>query len=130
MAAGTRGVKRRRCERPIISVVTGRVALLASVAALAAGTGASAKTHPVLALAGSRPVVLKGHGFRPYERVRVTLEVRTTRVENVRAAQAGSFRVVFPGTQVPRCGGMFARARGASGSLAVLKIPLPACQPA
>jgi hypothetical protein len=104
-----------------------RVALLVSGAALAGG-GAAAFGHASLSVVDRQPVVLEGRGFHPLERVRVTLEIRVTRVKDVRAGRAGSFRVTFLGTNVPHCGGMFARARGASGSFATLKIPLPACQ--
>ena len=113
-----------------MAVVRVRVALLVIGAALAAGGGAAASTHPSLSLAARQPVVLKGRDFHPLERVRVTLVMRVTRVRLVRAGRTGSFLVAFDGTNVPRCGGMFARARGASGSLATLKIPLPACMPA
>ncbi|HEV8105135.1 MAG TPA: hypothetical protein VGP69_15495 [Gaiellaceae bacterium] len=106
-----------------------RVALLVCGAALAAGGGAIASIHASLSLADRQPVVLKGRGFRPLERVRVTLETRVTRIREVRAGRTGSFAVTFLGTNVPHCGGMFAHARGAAGSLATLKIPLPACQP-
>lgn len=107
-----------------------RVAFLISGAALAVGGGATASVHASLSLADRQPVVLKGQGFHPLERVRVTLETRVTRVREVKAGRAGSFAVTFLGTSVPHCGGMFARARGTAGSLATLKIPLPACQPA
>lgn len=111
------------------AVVRVRVALLVCGAALAAGGGGIASIHASLSLADRQPVVLKGRGFRPLERVRVTLETRVTRIREVRAGRTGSFAVAFLGTNVPHCGGMFARARGAAGSLATLKIPLPACQP-
>ena len=105
-----------------------RVALLAGVA-LATGGAATAANHASLSLADRQPIVLKGQGFHPLEPIRVTLETRVTRIRYVRAGRSGSFAVTFPGTNVPHCGGMLARARGAAGSLATLKIPLPACQP-
>jgi hypothetical protein len=106
-----------------------RVALLVSGAALAAGGVAAGTTHATLSLTDRQPVVLKGRSFHALERVRVTLETRVTRVKEVRASRTGGFSVTFLGTNVPHCGGLFARARGGSGSLATLKIPLPACQP-
>jgi hypothetical protein len=106
------------------------MALLASGLALAAGGGAAASTQASLSLVDRQSVVLRGRGFHPLERVRVTVQTGVTRVAYVRAARAGSFTVTFLGTNVPRCGGLFARARGSAGSLATLKIPLPACMPA
>ena len=74
--------------------------------------------------------ILRGRGFHPLERVRVTLVTRVTRVRIIRAGSTGKFTLNYPGVNVPRCGGLFAHARGSSGSDATLKIPLPACQPA
>jgi hypothetical protein len=103
--------------------------LLAGVAALALGIEAAASTRATLALVSRQPVALKGRYFHAHELVRVTLEVRVTRVKLLRAGSNGGFTVTFVGTNVPHCGGLFARARGAQGSVATLKIPLPACQP-
>lgn len=103
--------------------------LLAGVAALAAAGGAIASTNATLSLVDRQPVVLKGRYFHPREQVRVTLQLGTTRMKDVRAGSTGSFTVTFTGTSVPHCGGVFARARDAQGRTASLKIPLPACQP-
>jgi hypothetical protein len=104
--------------------------LLASVAALVAGGGASAATHANLVLAARQPIALKGRYFHAHEVVRVTLKAGTTRVKTVRAGSGGAFTVTFTDMNLPHCGGVFARARGNAGSAATLKIPLPACQPA
>ena len=130
MRTGGRNVKQPTAPKSTYSAVVRRwVALLVTGAALAAGGGATASVHASLSLADRQPIVLKGRGFRPLERVRLTLETRVRLVRDVRAGRNGSFAVTFLGTNVPHCGGMFARARGAAGSLATLKIPLPACQP-
>ncbi len=104
------------------------LALIVSV--LAAGGGAAASTHASLSLASRQPLILRGQGFHPLERVRVTLVTRVTRIRIIRARSTGKFSLDYPGVNVPRCGGLFAHAHGASGSDATLKIPLPACQPA
>jgi hypothetical protein len=108
-----------------------RLSLLASVAALGVGggAGAAASTHAALRLADRQPAVLNGRFFHARELVRVTLEAQVTRVKWVRAGSSGAFTVVFTGTNVPRCGGAYALARGAQGSFATLKIPALACQP-
>ena len=105
------------------------ITLLASVAALGAGVEAAATTHATLQLLDRQPIVLKGRYFHPQERVRVTVETIVTRVKYARAGSRGSFAITFTGLNMPHCGGLFARARGAQGSVATLKIPLPACQP-
>lgn len=107
-----------------------RVILALIVSALAAAAGAAASTHASLSVASRQPIILRGRGFHPLERVRVTLVTRVTRVRIIRAGSTGKFTLNYPGVNVPRCGGLFAHARGSSGSDATLKIPLPACQPA
>ena len=107
-----------------------RVTLALIVSALAAGGGAGASTHASLSLAGRQPIILRGQGFHPLERVQVTLVTRVKRIRVIRAGSTGKFTLSFPGVNVPHCGGLFAHARGAGGSDATLKIPLPACQPA
>jgi hypothetical protein len=107
-----------------------RVILALIASALAAGGGAAASTHASLSLASRQPIILRGQGFHPLERVRVTLVTRVTRIRIIRARATGKFTLDYPGVNVPRCGGLFAHARGSSGSDATLKIPLPACQPA
>jgi hypothetical protein len=103
--------------------------LLASVAALAAGVEAAASTRATIQLVDRQPIVLKGRYFHSHERVRVTLVMLVTRVKYARAGSNGSFTVTFTGLNLPHCGGVFARARGAQGSVATLKVPLPGCQP-
>ena len=103
-------------------------ALILSGVALSGWGGAAASTHATLSLTQRQPIVLRGRGFQPWERVRVMLETRVTRVRELRAGRGGSFTATFAGTIFPHCGGVFARARGAAGSVATLKIPLPACR--
>ena len=130
MVAEPRGVKERTAPKSAYSAgVRVWIALLVSGVALAAGGAATASTHASLSLADRQPIVLRGRGFHSLERVRVTLETRVVRVREVRAGRIGAFTVTFLGTNVPHCGGLFARARGSAGSFATLKIPLPACQP-
>jgi hypothetical protein len=88
-----------------------------------------AATRPSLALLDRAPIVLRGRSFVPGERVRVTVSTTVRRTRDVRAGSRGGFTVRFTGLIVPRCGGFIARARGSSGDLATMKIPLPACQP-
>ena len=86
-------------------------------------------TRPSLALIDRDPIVLRGRSFVPGERVRVTVSTTVRRTRDVHAGFRGGFVVRFTGLIVPRCGGLIARARGSSGDLATMKIPLPACQP-
>jgi hypothetical protein len=87
-----------------------------------------AATRPSLALLDRSPIVLRGRSFVPGERVHVTVSTTVRRTRDVHAGSRGGFIVRFTGLIVPRCGGFIVRARGSSGDLATLKIPLPACQ--
>ena len=93
-------------------------------------SSADAATGPVLRLVDRQPLTIRGQGFEPNERTRVVVTTSVTRAKTVRASAVGVFRVRFDELRVPRCGGVFATARGRAGSLARLKIPLPACLPA
>ena len=105
---------------------------LIPVAAVAAISAAGATTAaPTLSLAGRQPLVVRGTHFQPRERVRVTVYADETRTARVRASASGSFLVSFPGmVLVDRCTGLRVRAAGSQGSVALLKLPLPACLPA
>jgi hypothetical protein len=105
------------------------VVLALIVSALAAGAAAAASTHASLSIASRQPIILRGQGFHRLERVRVTLVTQVTRIRIIRAGLGGRFTLNYPALNVPHCGGLFAHARGSSGSDATLKIPLPACQP-
>lgn len=83
-----------------------------------------------LSLVDRQPLTIRGLAFKPYEQTRVVVIARTRTAKTVRATGAGRFTVRFGTVSVPRCGGVFATARGGAGSFARLKIPLPACLPA
>jgi hypothetical protein len=100
------------------------------IAALAAASAGAAPASPVLALAGRQPVVVAGAHFRPLEWVRVTVFSAASESVRLRADRRGTFRTGFSDVTVGRCGGMQIRASGTRGSVAVLKLPLPACMPA
>jgi hypothetical protein len=104
------------------------LALVLVVAMFLAPSG-QAWTSPVLKLADRQPLTIWGRGFKPDERIRVVVKATVTKAKTVRATPTGSFKVRFAGLSMPRCGGVFATARGRAGSFARLKIPLPACQP-
>jgi hypothetical protein len=86
-------------------------------------------TGAALSIVDRQPLTMRGRDFKPYERVRVVAIARVRAAKTVRASRRGAFVVRFAALDVPRCGGVFATARGRAGSVARLKIPLPACQP-
>jgi hypothetical protein len=98
------------------------------VLALVAGTLAQAAT-PTLVLETRTPLVVRGVGFAPGERVTVTaLTLAGPRRVLVRASATGRFRARLPGGQA--CGQALAvRARGERGSVATLRLVARPCVP-
>jgi hypothetical protein len=96
---------------------------------LALAATSSGSIRPALALVDRQPLTIRGRGFHPYERVRVVVDAQLRAAKSVRATRSGAFTVRFATVNVAQCGGVFATARGRAGSVARLKIPVPACQP-
>jgi hypothetical protein len=84
---------------------------------------------PALRLLSLHPVQVRGVHFRPSERVTVALVTTVTRVRHARAIGAGSFVVGFGDVPISHCSGFTIRAVGSQGSVAVYKLPRPACLP-
>ena len=110
------------------------LALLLAVVALAiVAAGSPAPTRvslsPALRLLSLHPVQVRGIHFRPGERVRTTLSTTVRRVRRARATGAGSFVVSFGDVPISHCSGFTIRAAGSRGSIAVYKLPRPACLP-
>lgn len=104
--------------------------ILLALAVLAPVAAARSTSHPALRIADRQPLAVVGTGFRASERVRVTVVTSSRAVRTVVASRAGVFRVTFAaGEERDRCSGLFVRAVGARGSLAVAKLPQPMCLP-
>ena len=102
------------------------VSLLAAGASEVAGTSTK---RPTLRLIDKSPVTFTGLSFRSRERVRVTVtSSEFRRARTVRATTRGTFVAEFEVT-ADRCMGLFARASGSNGSVAVYKLPQPLCPP-
>ena len=104
--------------------------ILVAFLALLAVPATAAGTKPNLKLVTMKPLVVRGELFHPGERVTITrLTLLGPRVVHVRAGARGGFRVQL-GAGTQPCGKTFAvRARGASGSVAVLWLATGACVP-
>ena len=110
--------------------MTSRGMLLVFLVALVAVPATAAGTKPHLKLVTMKPLVVRGELFQPGERVTITrLTLLGPRIVHVRAGARGGFRVELGAATQP-CGKAFAiRARGASGSVAVLWLAAPPCVP-
>jgi hypothetical protein len=106
------------------------MALALAFLVLLVATGTSAAPRATLSLVSRHPVTLHGRGFASRERVHVVVRAALTVSRDVRADASGAFTTRFVRVDVPRCGGVFAHARGSTGTVAALKVPLPACMPA
>jgi hypothetical protein len=97
-------------------------------AALVAAVPAGAASQVWLDVAGSRPLVVRGGGFRAGEQVLVRATVaHASGVERtVRASRGGGFVLRFPTVVLPRCRGYVVRATGSLGTRAVVR-ELPEC---
>jgi hypothetical protein len=90
----------------------------------------TAKRVALLRLATAHPVALRGSRFLAGERVVVVASSqRRMRSRAVTAGAAGTFLARFIGMPFDRCDGFVAVARGARGSFAVYKLPMPVCPP-
>ena len=109
---------------PVTAVLLG---ILLGVSACS-GSGSGPSSSAALTLARTNPLIVRGSGFQPGERVRLELgpSGATTRA---RASEHGSFRASFD-APVTRCDRVRVIAIGSKGSRVVLKrLPAPACLP-
>jgi hypothetical protein len=106
---------------PIIALIA------ASGIAVSSASGTSQKR--TLRIVDRDPVALRGEGFRPRERVRVTLSAPVAARKFTRASASGSFRVTFFQVSATRCDMIRVVVVGGAGSRVVKLLPAPACMP-
>lgn len=106
-----------------------RLALAAPVAALALAGVATASGQPTLRLVVRAPATIRGTGFAPHERVRLTLAAAFPTRLLVRTGGTGSFLARFEGVGLDRCSSYRVVAVGSRGERVVLKAQ-PLCAPA
>jgi hypothetical protein len=106
---------------PIIALIA------ASGIAVASASGTSQKR--TLRIVDRDPVALRGEGFLPRERVRVTLSAPVAARKFTRATASGSFRITFFQVSATRCDMIRVVVVGGAGSRVVKLLPAPACMP-
>jgi hypothetical protein len=125
-------VRRRPKRAGILEAVALLAVLLllaAPLAASASGSSERAGRSPSIRLVSQQPLVVRGRHFRSSERVRVVVLASSRRVRRVTATGTGTFTATFRKVRFVRCTGLDVRAIGSKGSIAVLKLPQPACAP-
>ncbi|HTK22656.1 MAG TPA: hypothetical protein VL264_00330 [Gaiella sp.] len=105
-------------------------AVAVAVLALVAVSPGAASTGPALRVEGMQPLVVRGVGFHPGERIALTaMALRGSRQMVVRATRAGRFAASFR-LPTQSCGSPFAfRAVGTLGSRVTLRLPSRPCVP-
>ena len=103
---------------PVLLAAVSAAAAAAAVA-LSAGFGTQA-TPARLRLVEADPVTLRATGFKPNERVRITV-VNDGRVRRAVAGSGGGFTMRLPGVHVNACAGFSVTATGDRGSRASYK---------
>jgi hypothetical protein len=107
-----------------IALLTTAVLCLALLGS--AASGSESRKKATLKLTSGMPLTLRGANFRPHERVRITVSSELRRTKQVTANGSGIFLVRFQDAY-DRCTGLLAVAVGASGSRAMLKMPILGC---
>lgn len=104
--------------------------LLATTLLLAGAAAATAATTPRLRVVTAQPLVVRGDGFRPRERIVVTAStmIGPKRVV-VRATARGTFRATIRLADQPCGDAVWVRALGARGSRAWIDVPSRPCIP-
>ena len=95
------------------------IALLASSAATAGGAR--------VRVTNTSPATVRGTGFVPGERVRVTVDARTTVTRRVLAGPAGGFVARFQTVTLSWCTAYVVRAVGSTGDTAIVRVRAPEC---
>jgi hypothetical protein len=74
-----------------------------------------------LRLADTDPVTVRGTGFKPYERLRLTVAARDRFVRRASAGPGGTFTMRLPGVDLNTCTGFSITVTGSQGSRATFK---------
>jgi hypothetical protein len=104
------------------------LALAVSVLLAFAAPPAAGSFKPVLAVAKTAPLTVRGSHFRAGERVTVEASMKRRYVRTVTASASGAFLVRFAGVALDGCTSYLLRATGSRGSVAVRKV-VPMCPP-
>jgi hypothetical protein len=99
-----------------------RFALLLSLVFVLLPTAGASTTAAHITMTSRSPVVVRGTGFWPSERVTVTVSAKSTYRKIVTASRLGAFRVTFRGMAFGACQSYSAQAKGSHGSKASLKV--------
>jgi hypothetical protein len=104
--------------------------LLATAATLAIGAPRAHQARAALVLTKRSPVTVRGTGFKPNTRVRVTLLEARKAVRRPLANSRGAFTATFASVVIDRCSGWTVTANQPGRATVILHAPKPECAPA
>ncbi len=106
-------------------------ALLATLLGAVATAAPAADAKATVKIVKLSPLTIRGSGFKPAERVTLTLSAGAAGRAKGTATATGILRVSFPKTKVTACTAYTLRAVGASGTRVTFKHTVkPSCKPA
>ena len=99
--------------------------LLALLVALVPTVAFATQAQSRIRVADRNPLVIRGSGFAPGERIRVTVSGPRRLAKTVTAARTGAFLVswVLAAGEKESCAALAVRAVGTRGSVAAVKVP-------
>jgi hypothetical protein len=107
------------------------VALLGLLLGTFAAAAPAAAAKASLKIVKLSPLTIRGTGFKPAERVRLTLSAGATGIARGTATAAGTVTVSFPRARVTACTAYTLRATGAAGTKVTFRRTVAAsCKPA
>jgi len=99
-----------------------RFALVLSIMFVMLPTASASTRSAHITMVSRSPVVVRGTGFLPGERVTVTVSAKKTYSKIVTASRLGVFRATFQGSSIGYCQFYSVRAKGSRGSTAAFKV--------
>jgi hypothetical protein len=102
--------------------------LVALISAAVLATGAAgAIARATVSVPQTTPFTVKATGFRPLEKVKVTVFYKGAHSRTIIAGNRGAFAAIFPAVNVGTCGTYSVKATGNHGSKATFKRVRPRC---
>lgn len=111
-------------------MVVALLVLLATVATLAIGAPRARQARTALVLTKRSPVTVRGTGFKPNTRVRVTLFVGHKLLHRPVANRRGTFTTTFSSVVIDRCSAWAVTASQPGRATVFLHGARPECAPA
>ena len=118
-----------RSHLRLAGILVGMLIVLGGLAALASGAPRAHSSRAALTLKSRNPTTVRGTGFRPHTRVKVTLMSGAATVRRPLTSSQGTFTTSFS-TAIDRCSAWTITASQPGRASVVLHGPKPECAPA